>query len=71
MEDQEGGAIYFKLNRETNSVHAIPFNHIRFKKLNYFDLLGDGLGKKIKIKGRIKTSPYGNMYLRVDKIKPI
>lgn len=31
----------------------------------------DGFGKKFKIKGRIKTSPYGNVYLRVDKIKSI
>lgn len=67
---QEGGAIYFKLIRETNSVYAIPINLQRFKKSKYFTLLGNGLGKKFKIKGRIKTSPYGNVYLRVDKIKP-
>lgn len=67
---QDGTAIYFKLIEETNKSHAIPINYRKFNHTNNFQQLMDGFGKKFKIKGRIKTSPYGNVYLRVDKIKP-
>ena len=67
---QDGTALYFKLIEETNKSHAIPINYRKFNHTNNFQQLMDGFGKKFKIKGRIKTSPYGNLYLRVDKIKP-
>lgn len=70
-EDQEGTAIYFKLLEETDKIHSIPINYKKFKNSKYYNLLKNDPGKKFKIRGRIKTSPIGNVYLRVDKIKPI
>lgn len=71
QEDQDGTALYFKLLDETNKSHSIPINYKKFKNSKYYDLIKVGHGKKFKIKGRIKTSPYGNVYLRVDHIKSI